>query len=83
MAGSAFQRRGNAPILARTSDHAGKMNEWQRAVLKIGTTAGLPWFVALFGRDTLIVSLQTMIVYPEFGPGRVGGAGGVSGDGAR
>jgi glycogen debranching enzyme len=28
--------------------------------------AGLPWFVALFGRDTLIVSLQTMIVYPEF-----------------
>jgi glycogen debranching enzyme len=28
--------------------------------------AGLPWFVALFGRDTLTVSLQTMIVYPEF-----------------
>src|ERR1700683_187081 len=28
--------------------------------------AGIPWFVALFGRDTLIVSLQTMIVYPEF-----------------
>ena len=28
--------------------------------------AGLPWFVALFGRDTLIVSLQAMIVYPEF-----------------
>jgi glycogen debranching enzyme len=31
--------------------------------------AGLPWFVALFGRDTLIVSLQTMIVYPEFAAG--------------
>ena len=31
--------------------------------------AGLPWFVALFGRDTLIVSLQTMIVYPEFAGG--------------
>ena len=28
--------------------------------------AGLPWFMALFGRDTLIVSLQTIIVYPEF-----------------
>ncbi|GAC1343301.1 MAG: glycogen debranching N-terminal domain-containing protein [Acetobacteraceae bacterium] len=28
--------------------------------------AGLPWFVALFGRDTLIVSLQTMILSPEF-----------------
>ena len=85
-----------------TSDHAGKMNEWQRAVLKINTSneefyrcynqgiqdmaalrlplegtdhmvfvpaAGLPWFVALFGRDTLIVSLQTMIVYPEFAAG--------------
>jgi glycogen debranching enzyme len=31
--------------------------------------AGLPWFVALFGRDTLMVSLQTMIVYPEFAAG--------------
>jgi glycogen debranching enzyme len=31
--------------------------------------AGLPWFAALFGRDTLIVSLQTMIVYPEFAEG--------------
>jgi glycogen debranching enzyme len=31
--------------------------------------AGLPWFVALFGRDALIVSMQTMIVYPEFAAG--------------
>jgi len=31
--------------------------------------AGLPWFVALFGRDALIVSLQTIIVYPEFAAG--------------
>ena len=78
------------------------MDEWQRSVLKIGTSneefyrcynqgvqdlaalrlplegtdhmvfvpaAGLPWFVALFGRDTLIASLQTMIVYPEFAAG--------------
>src|SRR6185312_1239089 len=81
------------------SDHAERMDEWQRTVLKIneefywcynqciqdmaalrlplqGTdhmvfvpAAGLPWFVALFGRDTLIVSLQTMIVYPEFAAG--------------
>jgi len=28
--------------------------------------AGLPWFLALFGRDTLIASLQTALVYPEF-----------------
>jgi glycogen debranching enzyme len=84
------------------SDHAGKMDDWQRRVLKIETSneefyrcyhqgvsdmaalrlpfkgtdhmefvpaAGLPWFVALFGRDTLIASLQTMIVYPEFAAG--------------
>jgi glycogen debranching enzyme len=31
--------------------------------------AGLPWFVALFGRDTLIVALQTMVVYPELAAG--------------
>jgi glycogen debranching enzyme len=85
-----------------TSDHAKKMDEWQRTVLKIRTSneefcrcynqrvqdmaalrlplrgmddmvfvpaAGLPWFVAQFGRDTLIVSLQAMIVYPEFAGG--------------
>ncbi|MFL5333508.1 MAG: amylo-alpha-1,6-glucosidase, partial [Geminicoccaceae bacterium] len=28
--------------------------------------AGAPWFVALFGRDSLIASIQTAIVYPEF-----------------
>jgi glycogen debranching enzyme len=85
-----------------TSDHAERMDEWQRTVLKVRTSneefyrcynqgvqdmaalrlplkgmdhmvfvpaAGLPWFVALFGRDTLIVSLQAMIVYPEFAGG--------------
>ena len=28
--------------------------------------AGLPWFVALFGRDPLIVSLQTITLNPDF-----------------
>ncbi|MBV9757525.1 MAG: amylo-alpha-1,6-glucosidase [Alphaproteobacteria bacterium] len=28
--------------------------------------AGLPWFVAPFGRDSLIVSLQNQIIYPDF-----------------
>ena len=84
------------------SSHTRKMDEWQRATLKLETSneefyrcysqgiqdmaalrlplagtdhmvfvpaAGLPWFVALFGRDTLIVSLQTMIVYPQFAKG--------------
>ena len=31
--------------------------------------AGLPWFVALFGRDTLIASLQCMILTPAFARG--------------
>jgi glycogen debranching enzyme len=84
------------------SDHASKMDDWRRTVLKINTSneefyrcynqgvqdivalrlplkstgrgifvpaAGLPWFITLFGRDTLIVSLQTMIVYPELAVG--------------
>jgi glycogen debranching enzyme len=31
--------------------------------------AGLPWFLAPFGRDSLIVSLQNILVYPEFARG--------------
>jgi len=31
--------------------------------------AGLPWFVAPFGRDSLIASLQNMLVYPQFAHG--------------
>jgi glycogen debranching enzyme len=30
---------------------------------------GTPWFVALFGRDSLIVSLQTANVFPDFARG--------------
>lgn len=31
--------------------------------------AGVPWFVTVFGRDSLIVSLQNMTVYPDFARG--------------
>ena len=31
--------------------------------------AGLPWFVAPFGRDSLIVSLQNALIYPDFACG--------------
>jgi glycogen debranching enzyme len=31
--------------------------------------AGVPWFVTVFGRDSLMVSLQNMIVYPDFARG--------------
>jgi glycogen debranching enzyme len=76
-----------------------RLEDWQRAVLKIRTSneefyrffrqgledmaalrlpiggtdhmrfvpaAGVPWFVALFGRDSLIASLQNVLVYPGF-----------------
>jgi glycogen debranching enzyme len=31
--------------------------------------AGLPWFMAPFGRDSLIVSLQNILIYPDFARG--------------
>lgn len=31
--------------------------------------AGLPWFVAPFGRDSLIVSLQNLLIFPDFARG--------------
>ncbi|MBO0753508.1 MAG: amylo-alpha-1,6-glucosidase, partial [Bradyrhizobiaceae bacterium] len=34
--------------------------------LQFVPAAGVPWFVTLFGRDSLIASLQNAIVYPEF-----------------
>ena len=39
--------------------------------------AGLPWFMAPFGRDSLIVSLQNMTVYPEFARGTLQVLGGL------
>ena len=37
--------------------------------LEFVPAAGVPWFVGLFGRDSLIVSLQNGIVYPDFARG--------------
>jgi glycogen debranching enzyme len=37
--------------------------------LEFVPAAGVPWFVALFGRDSLIVSLQNAMVYPNFARG--------------
>ncbi|HEX3367636.1 glycogen debranching N-terminal domain-containing protein [Phenylobacterium sp.] len=34
--------------------------------LEFVPAAGIPWFVGLFGRDSLIVSLQNAMVYPDF-----------------
>ena len=37
--------------------------------------AGVPWFVALFGRDTLVASLQTALAYPSFARGALSALG--------
>ena len=39
--------------------------------------AGLPWFMAPFGRDSLVVSLQNITVYPEFARGTLEVLGGL------
>ena len=46
----------------RLYDHDAGADVWVPA-------AGVPWFVALFGRDSLIASLQTMLVNPGFARG--------------
>jgi len=46
----------------RLHDHDMAPNVWVLG-------AGVPWFVALFGRDTLIVSLQSMMVHAPFALG--------------
>jgi glycogen debranching enzyme len=37
--------------------------------LEFVPAAGVPWFVGLFGRDSLIASLQNAMVYPDFARG--------------
>lgn len=39
--------------------------------------AGIPWFLAPFGRDSLIVSLQNLLVYPAFARGALAVLGGL------
>ena len=46
----------------RLHDHDSGSDLWVPA-------AGVPWFVAIFGRDSLIASLQNMIVFPRFALG--------------
>lgn len=43
--------------------------------LEFVPAAGVPWFVALFGRDSLIASLQNAIVYPAFARGALDALG--------
>ncbi|MBC8122509.1 MAG: amylo-alpha-1,6-glucosidase [Gemmatimonadaceae bacterium] len=66
------------------SSNVGVMETYQQALTDMGAlrievkdneqtswmpAAGIPWFVAVFGRDSIIASLQTMAVNHEFGRG--------------
>jgi glycogen debranching enzyme len=42
--------------------------------------AGLPWFMAPFGRDSLIASLQNILVWPDFAQARMECTGALAGD---
>ena len=46
-----------------------RLREFGESASEFIPAAGVPWFVAVFGRDSLIVSLQNMIVYPEIARG--------------
>ena len=37
--------------------------------LEFMPAAGVPWYMGLFGRDSLIVSLQNTLIYPDFARG--------------
>jgi glycogen debranching enzyme len=43
--------------------------------------AGVPWFVSLFGRDSLIVSLQTLALSPRFAVGSLSALAALQADG--
>jgi len=74
--------RERSPDLLTPNDHVYRM--YRQAVEDMGAlriydldvsdeawvpAAGVPWFVTLFGRDSLIASLQNMIVEPGFARG--------------
>jgi glycogen debranching enzyme len=73
----------NAVVAQAVDDLAGlRMHRYDEAAAR-GTgdrsrwvaAAGVPWFVALFGRDSLIVSLQTLALSPHLALGALGALG--------
>jgi glycogen debranching enzyme len=76
--------RPNLPMVAVETPNATVKRTWEQAVRDLDAlrledptfgrgvvipAAGVPWFVTLFGRDTLIVSMQAISGYPEFASG--------------
>jgi glycogen debranching enzyme len=72
------------PAVAIQTSNGDVQRAWDRAVADLEAlrledpsfergvvvpAAGVPWFVTLFGRDTLVVSMQAIGGYPEFADG--------------
>ncbi len=72
------------PTVALTTSNRAVNRAWDQAVLDLASlkledlrygrgvfipAAGVPWFVTLFGRDSLVVSMQGISGYPEFAAG--------------
>jgi glycogen debranching enzyme len=72
------------PTVALTTSNRAVNRAWDQAVLDLESlkledptfgrgvfipAAGVPWFVTLFGRDSLVVSMQGISGYPEFAAG--------------
>lgn len=77
----ALQRQWEARATKLTSAHEDVYRLFRQSVEDMGAlrindldfaedvwlpAAGVPWFVTVFGRDSLIVSIQNMLVYPKF-----------------
>ena len=82
----------SAPATTSSSASFGRRSRtWRRCAcrsrardhLRFVPAAGVPWFVALFGRDSLIASLQTALVYPELRARRRSTCSAAPGDRAR
>ncbi|HEX5824791.1 MAG TPA: glycogen debranching N-terminal domain-containing protein [Candidatus Limnocylindrales bacterium] len=76
--------RPNLPMVALETPSWTVKRTWEQAVRDLDAlrledptfergvyipAAGVPWFVTLFGRDTLVVSMQAISGYPEFAAG--------------
>src|SRR6266851_3121653 len=78
----------NAVVAQAVDDLAGlRMHRYDEAAARDAgdcsrwiAAAGVPWFVALFGRDSLIVSLQTLALSPYLALGTLGALGAAQAD---
>ncbi len=73
---SSIRSRSRSPISRRCGCAAGT------AVARL-PAAGMPWFMTVFGRDTMITSLQTLLFGPELATRRARGARRAPGDRGR